>query len=459
MNTTLRKWHRALLIVSGIAGVGIVGLILYTLTAPSPDNGLLGAPILRDDPNNPQTALPADKFNPGEFTGYRLMISFPGNKLNPYPYGVSKGKVEVLDTNSQVVAVNGAIAIDQSVNKTDRNLIPDEGDFSNPYSPFFRSQASKYIPEARSVVGGYVAGKKPVPLRYGDVVRASGSGEGSSVIEIRNGIAEFSYLNDGYLSGHRTFNVTGFEIKDDETGKFTLLPPPTLLDNLLYPQTGRGSSVTSQQSFMMGDFNGSEHPQLFPEHTTTGGHYYTITSDADSISRDPEEDQSIITLDIKPVELNGSSESVTKRYTAKLTLMPAYPEPAVLHSTYAAQFESVTVDGKTTDATKSVGDVGFEIGSDGAKVVLKTNNEPSLLGYLGFFLEVSESNRGNAATNILRSDTFVAKTTHLIPMTTQKTGNRFSIPPLLLDFLLFHLAVLSLGSLLSVLYTKRTRTT
>src|SRR5690554_6536227 len=113
MTTQRFKIWQTSLIIGATIGVATLAWITFAQFFQDSSEQAFLPPPAHEDPFDKQRPG-GDQFNPGEDTGYRLVISFEKDRLNPYPYGRSAGKVEVLDSQNRLVKIDGAVAIGPS---------------------------------------------------------------------------------------------------------------------------------------------------------------------------------------------------------------------------------------------------------------------------------------------------------------------------------------------------------
>lgn|GEM_PF-4014926 len=115
-----RIGHLSLLSKRGVIAVAFVAAaaILVFAMVVNYDTSLAELP----DAGLKDSFPPANQQQAGPSSGYRLDISFENDILNPYPGGISKGVVRVLDANGQILPVDGTVSLVEGVIDFDFNI-------------------------------------------------------------------------------------------------------------------------------------------------------------------------------------------------------------------------------------------------------------------------------------------------------------------------------------------------
>ncbi|MBN2585346.1 hypothetical protein JXA59_01715 [Patescibacteria group bacterium] len=415
-------------------------------------------------------------------SGHSFVIEFDTDKLNPYPGGVSHGRIRVVDNNNQTVPVQGVAQLTSGFATTnaideDSRYLPDyfgeltgremvtkdvieqgiwelrtEKDYTevDKLKEELKHDANAIGEMAKDAgVGGggealYAAlGKvledwaddvvvpveiKPASyaIKPGCSVIPGGSriatpfseiGTCGLALTLRNGEAEFTYINHAQQYGYVTFRVTAvensveqlamydpanYQTKPGDVAPELILSTPWLLDERTaasafasLPYTDQATTLTTRQSWAFGDYRDFSPSAELVSTQTKLDYYYQIKT---SPSR---QGQIIITITPKALPNRVVPYNATNR--ARLSVAAGFDPTEV--SKLKNQWSNSNADNEYVDPPENLGqtypvrlltpgnntpvtELTFDIGNQPIKIQAELTSQANLLPYIGLNMEV-----------------------------------------------------------------------
>ena len=459
----------------------MTGLLIYSaFNLPGDD--------LSQTPSEPAIkTLPTPNETIATKSGHSLVIEFNTDKLNPYPGGVSHGRVRVVDSNGQTVPAQGVVQLASGVDITNaidektksytlgidrlgelvgREMVAKgvveqgvwefrtEKDYTevDKLKEELQHDANAIGEMAKDAgVGGggealYAAlGKvlenwaddvvvpteiKPasyalrpgcsiIPgvigvVRAGDVVSTCGL-----TLVLRNGEAEFTYINHAQQYGYVTFRAVAVEnstdklavydpanyhTKPDSNTSESILSAPMLMSkntsNIAYfdgTYTNTATSMFTRKSWVFGDYRDFS-PAIDSVSTQTKlDYYYQITASK------PHGGQITLTITPKALPNRAIPSNATNRVSLKVAA--GFDPTEISNLSDANQWSNSNADKEYVDPPENLGqtypiklltpgnnapvtELTLDIGNQPIQIQAKLTDEPNLLPYIGLTMEV-----------------------------------------------------------------------
>jgi len=238
-----------------------------------------------------------DSITVGTASGYRIDLSFEQEKINPYPYSISKGRVTIVNNNTNKIApVDGTVTILLS------NGIKIVHDIDDGYL--------RGVPAHKDY--GMISGLESNPW-YSDNKDYGGK------LFIQDGMGEFEFMNIRRTHTYVDFVLGTSEVRLTD-GSYTINSLNTSVEN--QDLSFRGNCIRTERLVPFGEYKDFKPPShIESEVTTNFDYYYDITVKPTTIDRSINKELTV-TITPKPLGRYKLPEDINNHI--EMRVVPAY---------------------------------------------------------------------------------------------------------------------------------------